>query len=126
MTALLDTSVFVALEQGRSVGDLPTDGFISVATIAELHLGVLLAVDGVVRATRLRTLGVVRQRFDELPITAEVAGVFAEIAGPLRKAGRALSVMDGFIAATALQHEFPLYTQDRGFEVIAGLDVRLV
>lgn len=126
MSAILDTSIFIALEQGRTVGDHPKDAFISVATRAELQLGVLMAQDDEVRAIRLRTMGEVQGGFVALPITSEIAGVFAEIVGPLLKTGKKLTVMDGFIAATALTYELPLYTQDRGFAQISGLDVHLV
>lgn len=126
MSGILDTSIFIGLEQGRAVGDHPKDALISVATRAELHLGVLMAQDNEIRAIRLRTMGEVQAGFVALPITSEVAGVFAEIVGPLLQRGRKLTVMDGFIAATALTYELPLYTQDRGFEVIPSLDVHIV
>jgi hypothetical protein len=35
---LLDTSVFIAREAGRPLGELPDAGAISVITLAELHL----------------------------------------------------------------------------------------
>lgn len=55
MNVLLDTSVFIAREAGRPLGQLPADA-ISVLTVAELRLGVLLATDSEGRAVRLRTL----------------------------------------------------------------------
>ena len=39
---LLDTSVFIARERGRRLGDLPAAAAVSVVTVAELHLGVLM------------------------------------------------------------------------------------
>jgi predicted nucleic acid-binding protein len=64
---VLDTSVLVAREQGRPPGDLPDQAAISVVTVAELHLGVLLADDPRVRAQRLRTLSEVEHAgFDDL------------------------------------------------------------
>jgi len=32
----------------------------------------------------------------------------------------------GFIAATAIAHDLPLYTQDEGFSSLTGLDLHLV
>ena len=40
---MLDTSVFIAREQGRVLGSLPGELAVSVVTIGELELGVLAA-----------------------------------------------------------------------------------
>ncbi len=59
MTALADTSVFIARESGRSVAaEPPSDVAVSVVTIAELRLGVLMASDSDARQRRLSTLEV--------------------------------------------------------------------
>jgi predicted nucleic acid-binding protein len=39
--AIADTSVFIAQESGRELGDLPKQIAVSVVTAAELELGVL-------------------------------------------------------------------------------------
>jgi predicted nucleic acid-binding protein len=70
---LLDTSIFIAREASRPLGALPETGAISVVTIAELHLGVLMAQDSATRARRLRTLTAVQNAFEPLPIDAQVA-----------------------------------------------------
>lgn len=60
--ALLDTSVFVALEQRRTLERTPPDEVaVSVVTLAELEVGVLVADDDV-RAIRMDTLIAVRER----------------------------------------------------------------
>ena len=41
--AIADTSVFVAMESGRALGELPDEIAVSVVTAAELELGVLRA-----------------------------------------------------------------------------------
>ena len=51
----------------------------SVMTLAELHIGVLLAGSQRVRAQRLRTLARVERTFDPLPVDDGVARAFAEI-----------------------------------------------
>lgn len=57
MRGLPDTSVFVGREQGRPMGDeLPEELAISVITLAELRIGVLVAEDSPTRAIRLETL----------------------------------------------------------------------
>ncbi|MGH9296399.1 MAG: PIN domain-containing protein, partial [Acidimicrobiales bacterium] len=47
---LLDTSVFIAREVDRPLGELPDRVTISVVTIGELELGVLSAPDDTSRA----------------------------------------------------------------------------
>ena len=60
---LVDTSVFIAAEQGRAlVRALPAEVAVSVVTLAELEVGVLVAEDADARATRLGTLLAVRER----------------------------------------------------------------
>lgn len=126
MRGLLDTSVFVGREQGRPLGAMPEQAAISVMTLAELHLGVLLAKDQKTRAQRLRTLGAVESAFDAFPIDADVARAFAEIVAAARKKGRRAKVVDALIAATAVTHDLPVYSQDADFGTIPGLRVILV
>ena len=78
MRALLDTSFFVATESGRPLGDMAgvTETEVSVVTLAELTLGVLMA-DDAERAARVATLSAVESTWDPLPVDAEVARQFA-------------------------------------------------
>jgi predicted nucleic acid-binding protein len=119
---VLDTSVLVARE-GRPLGDLPDEAAISVVTFAELHLGVLLADDLRVRAQRLRTLSEVERGFDALPIDDDVTRSFAVIVADARRTGRKPKIMDTWIAATALAHRLPVFTQDAGFDDLDGVQV---
>jgi predicted nucleic acid-binding protein len=120
---LLDTSIFVARESGRPIGSVPAEGAISVMTTAELHLGVLMADDPDVRAQRLRTLSSVQALFEPLPITPAVAQTFAELVAEARRQGRRPKIMDTWIAATAVAHNLPLYTQDDDFLAIPRVQV---
>jgi hypothetical protein len=120
---LLDTSVFIAEETGRPLGPLPEQGAISIVTLAELHLGVLMADDPVVRARRLRTLSAVQTLFDPLPIETSVAAAFAEIVAEARREGRRPKIMDCWIAATAHANALPVYTQDGDFDAIPRVRV---
>ncbi len=115
---LLDTSVFITNESGRPLGPLPLTGAISVITLAELHLGVLMADDPVVRAQRLRTLSSVEGLLEPLPIDAMVARAFAELVSEARRQGKRPKIMDTWIAATAVVHDLPVYTQDDDFLAI--------
>lgn len=113
---LLDTSVVIARLDGDLDAALPEELSISVATLAELHYGVLTVKDAEVRRYRLRRLGQIEKLFHPLSIDTGVARAFGTVADAVKSAGgqpRA-RVMDLWIAATALTHQIPLYT--RNFE----------
>lgn len=112
---LLDTSVLIARqdEADAELG-LPLETAISVASLAELHFGVLVAKDDTTRHHRLRRLGIIEATFQPIPIEAGVARAFATVAHAVREAGRQPRgrVMDLWIAATALALDLPLYTRN--------------
>ena len=125
MTAgLLDTSVFVAREHERPLGALPDEGAVSVVTLAELQLGVLIA-DDAVRAARVQTLSLVEHTFDALPLDESIARRFAALVAEARRRGSRPRAMDAWIAATAAVHDLPLYTQDADFRAF-GDDIAVV
>jgi predicted nucleic acid-binding protein len=68
----LRTSVLIG---AASPGEL--EGAISVASIAELHVGVLVAASDDERALRLQRLGIVEATFDPLPVDNAVARKWA-------------------------------------------------
>lgn len=113
--AIADTSIFVAQESGRELGDLPEEIAVSVITAAELELGVLRAVDPGTRALRLSTLSRVQATYALLPIDPEVASCFARIASAEQSRGRRLRRHDTWIAATAMRHGVAIVTQDTDF-----------
>jgi predicted nucleic acid-binding protein len=115
MKAIADTSVFIARESGRPLGELPDEIAVSVVTAAELELGVLRADDADVRATRIATLSQVRSTFQLLPVDQGTASCFARIADGELRAGRKLRRHDAWIAATAMRHGAAVVTQDADF-----------
>ncbi len=115
MKAIADTSVFIARESGRPLGELPEEIAVSVITAAELELGVLRADDADVRARRVATLSQVRSTFPLLPIDQGTASCFARIADGELRAGRKLRRHDAWIAATAMRHGAAVVTQDPDF-----------
>jgi hypothetical protein len=118
---LADTSVFVAAEQRRALGQPPDgDARISVATLTELIVGVRRAVDGSLRTLRETTLERART-FVALPYDEAVAEQLADLLSVARAAGRRAGAMDAIIAATALAHDLSVWTQDEDFDVLAGL-----
>ncbi len=124
MRALLDTSFFVATESGRPLGEMEriTETEVSVVTLAELTVGVLMADDDD-RSARVATLSAVESTWDPLPIDAEVARQFARIVAALRAGGRRVPILDALVAATAIVAQIPVVTQDNDYEAIPGVEV---
>ncbi len=124
MRALLDTSFFVATESGRPLGEMDgvTETEVSVVTLAELTVGVLVA-DDVDRPTRVATLTAVESTWEPLPVDAEVARQFARIVAALRADRRRVPVLDALVAATAVVERIPVVTQDRDYDNIPGVEV---
>lgn len=101
--------------------------FISVASIAELRRGIALLEDG----RRRTALSVwlahdLPERFAGriLPIGPAVAERWGDLMAQSRRSGIALSVMDGFFAATALTNDLALVT--RNVKDFAALGVKLL
>jgi predicted nucleic acid-binding protein len=124
MRALLDTSFFVATESGRPLGEMDgvSETEVSVVTLAELTVGVLMANDAD-RATRVATLSAVESTWDPWPVDAEVARQFARIVAALRTGRRRVPILDALVAATAAVQQMPVVTQDRDYDAIPGVEV---
>ncbi len=117
---LLDTSVFIARESGRPLGELPDRVAVSVVTIGELQLGVLSARDDEARTRRADTLALARTA-DPIPISEAVMTTWARLVADCKAAGihRAVKLTDALIAATAVEHGLPVVSQDGDFARIA-------
>jgi predicted nucleic acid-binding protein len=121
--AVADTSVFIAWESGRKLGDVPEELAVSVITAAELELGVLRAKDAGTRARRLATLAQMRAQFPLLSIDDATGSSYARIADEELSAGRKLRRHDVWIAATALRHDAAVVTQDADFTSFRSVEV---
>ena len=117
---MLDTSVLI--------GELPppddVEAAISVASITELHFGVLVAGDDDERARRTARLSVVEATFDPLPVSVEVARVWGQLAAAVARRGGnpRRRQIDLAIAATAQVEGVPLLTENIGdFQIIDDL-----
>jgi predicted nucleic acid-binding protein len=117
---LLDTSVFIAREDQRPLGDLPERVAVSVVTLGELQLGLLNANDAEIRARRADTLALARAA-DPIHIGEAIMGSWARLVADCRRAGvhRTVKLTDALIAATAIEHGLPVVTQDGDYEKIA-------
>jgi toxin FitB len=117
--ALLDTSVLIGDD-----APLGVEAAISVASLAELHFGVLVADDDDERARRMQRLGAVESTFDALPITAAIAREWGRLAAAVTTRGGQprKRTMDLAIAATANVHDVPLLTENTAaFQIIRDL-----
>ena len=123
MNFLLDTNVLSEVQ--RPAPDMKVLGwldavdedrvFISVASTAELRRGIALMDDGRRRTALAAWLANdLPSRFAErmLPIDHAVAERWGDLMARSRRSGVALTVMDGFFAATALAHDLTLVTRN--------------
>ncbi len=117
---LADTSIFIAKERDRPLGELPSELAVSVVTIGELELGVLAATDPDARARRADTLALARAA-DPIPVGEAVMSAFARLVHDCRQAGVRPRVLDALIGATAVQHGLSVVTQDDDFAGIAAV-----
>jgi predicted nucleic acid-binding protein len=122
--AILDTSVFIAVEQERGVSrPLPDQIGVSVVTLAELELGVLVANDSDTRAIRLATMTRLREQTAGIPINDRIASAYARLAARQLANGRRPRVHDTWIAATAIVHDAEVWTQDADFSALEDVDI---
>ncbi len=107
---------------------MPEESYVSVITVAELQVGVLVAKDTFTRGRRLATLNSIGH-LDPLPVDVEAAARWAELRVRLAEVGRAMNVNDLWIAAIAAANRMPVVTQDNDFaalEAIGGPEVLTV
>lgn len=124
ITAIADTSIFIAHESGRplAVTRLPDHLSVSVITIGELRAGVLAATDPATSQLRLRTLEFA-QRLDPIPVDEDVAAAWALLRLRLRDMKRRMPLNDSWIAATAIAHDLAVATRDNDYDDTPGLTV---
>jgi predicted nucleic acid-binding protein len=128
MRALLDTSVLIAGRDGEQLAlpDEASELAVSVVSVAELAVGVLLAADADQRSARLDALSAIERTYDPLAVTVDVAHAYARMVASVKAAGRNPRVMDTLIAATAVANDCTVITRDAHFDQIPGVIVRRV
>jgi predicted nucleic acid-binding protein len=119
---LLDTSVLIAVEGGRSLRAeaMPETTAISVVTKAELRLGIFVAEDVETRDRRLMTFELAN-RIVSLPVDETVSRAWAQMRAYVKASGRKVGVNEMWIAATATANQIPVLTQDGGFDALSGV-----
>jgi predicted nucleic acid-binding protein len=119
---LLDTSVLIAIERGRSLRTeaMPETTAISVVTKAELRVGIFAAEDLETRDRRLMTFELAN-RIISLPVDEAVSRAWAQMRAYVQASGRKVGVNDMWIAATAAANGIPVLTQDGDFDALNGV-----
>lgn len=123
MNVLLDTNVLSEVRRPapdlnvlRWLDALDEDrAFLSVVTIAELRRGIALMDTGQRRDALAAWLSHdLPNRFEgrTVPIDISIAERWGDLMSDARRRGVALSVMDGFLAATALVHGLVIATRN--------------
>jgi hypothetical protein len=105
---------------------LPDESAVSVLSLAELEIGVLLAATADERSRRLALLEQVREVFDPLPVDESVARAYARLVAAAREAGLNPRVIDTLIGATSRAHGLVLHTRDRNQAALPGVETVLV
>lgn len=121
---ILDTSVVIDIGV-IAIDALPIQSTISALTLAELSAGLPAASDHATRAIRQRRLQNIEALIEVLPFDTSCARAYASIFAAVQAMGRAPRgghAVDYMIAATALQHQLPLFTRNpRDFEGLTAL-----
>lgn len=98
--------------------------YLSVQTIAELVVGAERDNWGAMRIAALRKF--VASQFAIIPIDESTVPFYAAAINGTARVGRALTVPDGWIVATAKQHDLILVTHDRDMVVGDLLGIKVV
>jgi tRNA(fMet)-specific endonuclease VapC len=108
---VLDTSTIILLERIGDASWLPVEPTITAVSLAELSVGLLVALDCGEQAIRQARLQQAEADFGPLPFDA-AARPFGRVAASLHPAGRKADARryDAMIAATVISNDIPLYT----------------
>ncbi|MGH4024303.1 MAG: PIN domain-containing protein [Pseudonocardiaceae bacterium] len=124
MAVLIDTSVFVAVENGRlRLADLiePEARYaLSVVTAAELLHGVHRDTGSTAQQRAAFVEGLLAS-FGVIPVDLTVGRAYARASAELAALGRPVDGNDLWIAATAIAHGFEVLALGGDFEGIPGL-----
>ena len=121
---LVDTNAYAAFKRGdpEAVAILRAADTIGISAVVlgELLSGFTL---GNREADNRRELSefLASPRVNLLPVTEDTAGFYARVYQGLRRKGKPIPTNDLWIAATALQHGFAVFSHDRHFAEIDGL-----
>jgi len=129
MEALIfDTTFLIDFQRERNAGrEGPTHAFLREHAEAAAYLPVIAYgefAEGFEDRTHASFLSVT-ESFEILPVTRDIAGIYAEIAAALRRQGRIIGTNDLWIAATALHRDLPLVSRNLDhFARVPGIQLR--
>ncbi len=129
MALMVDANVFIHFERRGVAIDLSSwdpseDVFLSVVTVSELLMGVHRAESEARRKRRSEFVEAILAGVSVLDFTMAVARRHAQLHAELSQLGRLIGAHDMIIAATALQHNHSLLTENiEEFSRVAGLRV---
>ena len=123
---LLDTNAYAAFKRGMPdavevIAHTPRIGINSVV-LGELLSGFAVGTREVENRQELE-LFLASQRVHQLVIDAATAAQYAVVYRELRHRGRPIPTNDMWIAASALQHGFAVFSDDGHFHEVSGLHV---
>ena len=105
------------------LSDHEADCVVDPVILGEMYVGVLVLPDGRKRSRLQAWFDALVQAIDCLPWDAAVGRRWARLVSDLRRRGLAVPILDGMIAATALEHDLTVVTRNaRNFRV-AGVRV---
>jgi tRNA(fMet)-specific endonuclease VapC len=123
---LLDTNAYVAFKRGTPdavdvLTHVPRMGINSIV-LGELLSGFAIGTREAENRQELRQF-LASERVHQLIIDMETAAQYAVVYRELRRRGRPIPTNDMWIAATALQHGFAVFSDDAHFHEVPGLHV---
>ena len=80
--------------------------------LGELYIGILALPQGRKRAQLERWFAAVVETIECLPWDAAIARCWGALVIRLRRTGKAVPILDGMIAATAIQHDLTVVTRN--------------
>ena len=121
---LVDTNIFIDLMKGNETIDqkLKTydEVFISPVVLAELLFGAYRSASP---EKHLRKVNLALHKCKLLPIDSGTAEAFVMVKLGLFSKGFPIPENDIWIAASAVQHQIPLFTVDKHFDKIDGISL---
>src|ERR1700744_5347926 len=117
-----DTNIFIDLMKGSEPIAKKLESFeevyLSPVVLAELYFGAYRSANP---EKHLRKIAIAIQESKLLTIDAATAEMFVTIKLALFAKGNPIPENDIWIAATSLQHQLPLYTNDKHFAEVEGI-----
>ena len=123
---LLDTNAYVAFKRGLPdavdvLAHTPRIGINSIV-LGELLSGFAVGTREAENRQELQQF-LTSERVHQLVVDTETAAQYAAVYRELRRRGSPIPTNDMWIAASALQHGFAVFSDDRHFHAVPGLHV---